>query len=283
MNKENKTLYEYLSEYRSELMGLAILWVVWYHSSLELDVFPSETINNILIFIRGRGYGGVDIFLLLSGMGLYNSLNRNSVAKYLKNRLKRILPTWWILYLVTAVLEFKLLDIRYSAKELLGGITLTGFLTQLPNQGNWYVSFIMVIYLIAPVLYFLFHESKNKRATCIILVAITLLISVTFWGDDGRLTGMTRLPIFVFGMYLSADRDKIKVNRTTIIVLSALMAIGIALLRVCQGIDWDTRWHYGLWWYPFILVTPGLAMLLALLISKTSGIFKLLVYCLDDI
>ena len=132
----------------------------------------------------------------------------------------------------------------------------------------------MVIYLIAPIFYSLFRESKNKSVTCAVLMVITLLISVAFWGDDGRLTGMSRLPIFVLGMYISSERDKIKINHKTIIALSGLLIIGVALLNRCLSFNWDTRWHYGLWWYPFILITPGLALLLALLLEKTSKACK---------
>lgn len=45
-------------------MGLAILWVMFFHSSIKIDNF----ILNVLKII---GYGGVDIFLMISGLGLY--------------------------------------------------------------------------------------------------------------------------------------------------------------------------------------------------------------------
>ena len=55
-----------LSKFRSELMGLACLWVMLHHNYFD---WP-----NALEFLeRFALYGnlGVDIFLLLSGVGLY--------------------------------------------------------------------------------------------------------------------------------------------------------------------------------------------------------------------
>lgn len=59
--------YQVLSKYRTELMGLAIFWVMLFHAhDLDLGI-------NLLNDIRGIGFGGVDIFILLSAMGLVMS------------------------------------------------------------------------------------------------------------------------------------------------------------------------------------------------------------------
>ena len=56
--------YSALSKYRTELMGLAMLWVMLYHAwSLDLGL-------RLLNAVRAFGFGGVDIFILLSAMGL---------------------------------------------------------------------------------------------------------------------------------------------------------------------------------------------------------------------
>ena len=62
--------YGLLSQYRGELMGLAMLWVMLFHAyELRFGVF-------LLDSFKALGFAGVDIFLLLSGMGLYVSLSR---------------------------------------------------------------------------------------------------------------------------------------------------------------------------------------------------------------
>lgn len=62
--------YGLLSQYRGELMGLAMLWVMLFHAyELRFGVF-------LLDSFKALGFAGVDIFLLLSGMGLYVSLSQ---------------------------------------------------------------------------------------------------------------------------------------------------------------------------------------------------------------
>lgn len=62
--------YAGLSKYRSELMGVAMLWVMLFHAyGLKLGV-------PLLDQIKALGFGGVDVFLLLSGMGQYVSLSK---------------------------------------------------------------------------------------------------------------------------------------------------------------------------------------------------------------
>ena len=48
-------------------MGFAISWIIVYHYYLVIQPI------NLSVFPVRIGYGGVDIFLLLSGLGLYYS------------------------------------------------------------------------------------------------------------------------------------------------------------------------------------------------------------------
>ena len=62
-----------LSKHRNALMGIAILWVMLYHLYDYTDALPS-----LVRGIIGIGYGGVDMFLFLSGFGLYYSLSKKN-------------------------------------------------------------------------------------------------------------------------------------------------------------------------------------------------------------
>ena len=68
-----------------ELKGLAILLVVLYHAGGVL------VWQNFL-----HGDLGVDIFIILSGIGLALSSRAESPASFLRRRLVRILPAYWI-------------------------------------------------------------------------------------------------------------------------------------------------------------------------------------------
>ena len=91
---ENQTAYGLLSRYRSALMGVATLWVMLFHAyPFEFGVLPLDAFKAV-------GFCGVDLFILLSGMGLSVSLQRRAgqerLGAYYRRRLSRILPAYWL-------------------------------------------------------------------------------------------------------------------------------------------------------------------------------------------
>ena len=96
--------FEDLSKYRGELMGLAILFVILFHIGMPQ--------SNFFYPLRRLGNIGVDMFLFVSGMGLWFSWTRSRLGKkldgngamgirqatirFFKHRYKRIYPVWII-------------------------------------------------------------------------------------------------------------------------------------------------------------------------------------------
>lgn len=79
-----------ISKYRSELMGWAIVWIMMLHFTF--------TQINPLGFLAQYGFAGVDIFMMVSGLGLFFSIDKNkSIGRYYKRRILRIFPTYYIL------------------------------------------------------------------------------------------------------------------------------------------------------------------------------------------
>lgn len=255
-----KTPYDYLSGHRAELMGVAILWVVWYHTA---QFYPAESLTHPLVFLKRIGYGGVDIFLLVSGMGICNSLGKNSLSVFVQNRLKRVVPVWWTYLAIQIVLGLTACDIRYSVKEVIGFATFTGYWLGMGHQGNWYVYAIMLFYLASPVLLSLLKEAKNRKRAYAVLAMVALLVSTAFFGDD-RLKAFSRVPIYVLGMYFALELDKRAPRKRDWVGLFLLLAAGVAALAVllvhCSK---DLLGAYGLWWYPFLMVAPPLSLFLA--------------------
>ena len=76
-------MQEAIGACRDEIKGAAILWVVFFHAQLGL--------GGLLYDVQKIGYGGVDMFLFLSGFGLYHSLSRDADAgRYLLRRARRL-------------------------------------------------------------------------------------------------------------------------------------------------------------------------------------------------
>ena len=78
-------------------MGFAILWVISFHYQF-LDSTPIGAFTQ-------KGFLGVDMFIALSAFGLCFSLSKESnYIKFLKKRVLRIVPTWWLLITVMLLL-----------------------------------------------------------------------------------------------------------------------------------------------------------------------------------
>lgn len=76
----------------------------------------------------------------------------------------------------------------------------------------------------------------------------------------------TRIPILFLGICLGkCIHNDIKLKKIHCITTFFAGTIGVLLLvffiRYCE----TKLWVYGLWWYPFILITPGLCLLISII------------------
>lgn len=194
MSKENGTLFmspslfsSQLSNNRPYLMGMAILLVVVYHALCWI-YNPIGRFN--------FGFIGVDIFLLLSGMGLCFSYEKNSVSKFYKNRIKRIFPV----YALAVLLKFIIAKTDWSLTDLLCNLLTIGFYTNGGEQRfDWYLESLFTFYLLFPLFYEL---SKLKHIGLLLLFIGTYLflslVPVSWW----YACFIGRFPIFLYGIMI---------------------------------------------------------------------------------
>mgnify|MGYP000273139614 FL=1 len=144
--------YGALSKYRGFLMGFAILWVMYFHIPLK---FATE----VGWFIHRIGFYGVDIFLFLSGLGVYYSLTkRPNVLGFYKARLVRILPA----YIIVVCASYCLLRLdRASALDFFYYISGIGYWTR-HARFDWYIPTQLAFYLITPLFLFFYKSSAAK-------------------------------------------------------------------------------------------------------------------------
>ncbi len=244
-----------LSTYRNPIKGIAILWVCFFHAKLGLEQVP------VLGALQQIGYLGVDLFMLLSGMGLYHSLDRNpSLPGYLKRRAQRLLPAFWpvcLLWCLTMIPGLQLTGWP-AWHSALGSLTLLGHLTGAPYTLNWYLSLLLTTILLAPAAHALLRRAKRPILATKGLVALAGLCGVLFIGRD-QLMLVSRLPLFLLGMGLMAIPTKESDRRviTGLLWLGFLIGAGMLYLAFTRYAHLLIRW--GLYWYPALLMIPGLA------------------------
>ena len=179
-----------ISTYRSELMGWAILWIMMLHFTFN-QIKP-------LGFIAQYGFSGVDIFLFVSGLGLYYSLEKKHylIHYYIKRGL-RIFPTYYIIGFIDRVCLCHENIFTYLFR-----FTTIGFWT-CGVYYDWFIPSLLVLYILSP--YIKTIIDKRLFLIIFIIVAGTLGLSYYFIDkehiiDRAHFFFLYRIPAFIFGM-----------------------------------------------------------------------------------
>jgi peptidoglycan/LPS O-acetylase OafA/YrhL len=125
-----------------ELKGLAIILIIIYHAGGVL------VWNNYL-----HGDIGVDMFVILSGLGLALGSRYSGARGFLTRRLGRILPTYWVVLTVLLVSNTLLLQKQYSWTDI--GLHYLGLHAWFGdaygvsiNDSFWFITLILTLYLL---------------------------------------------------------------------------------------------------------------------------------------
>ena len=231
-----------LSLRRTQLMGVATLMILVCHASSSHVLMP-----HWLGKLMDLGNYGVDIFLMLSGLGLYYSLSKKPITSvmggvnYCKRRGCRILTSYWIIYIPYCII-FLLLS-KYSFGECM--LCLSALEYWLFHRGAWFVSLVLILYFLAPCLYRLM-TGKHRWVWAIGLIVVTTVLCKV---NQGTLTGhnvlyniqfaFSRVPSFVLGMALGVD---CKENRAVSVAWLVVLAIAGVVLAKVFVLGYGTAW-----------------------------------------
>ncbi len=237
-------------KYRSVWLGCAMLWIVFYHSAHFIKG---------LYFFKNIGYGGVDICLFASGAGCYYSLCKNDEPlTFLKRRFARIFPTYWCFLPFWFLYAFKAKEMNIST--ILGNIFGVQSIVGLSNAFNWYITTILLFYIFAPYFKKLVDKISDIKIHMLI-ICLMLVFSIPFWNTIVFIIIVSRIPIFYMGMlFAKYAKQGARVTKKSFVVYIVTMLLGFLLLYLVFNHYRDYRWTHGLYWYPFILVTPGLCV-----------------------
>lgn len=264
-------------------MGVAMAWVMLFHSKLPIS-------NEYLSFVAKIGYGGVDVFLLLSGLGIFFSLDKDSDIKtFYKRRALRILPYYLPIILLFSI--YLCIAYKVSPSIIFYKLTTLSFWLNFNDIGyEWYIPSLLGLYLISP--YYIKCFIKKPVLITIIFSFFSVILSILIYDSklDYLLIFTTRLPIYFMGIlvaYFIKENKKLSVLQVLIIFL--LFIIGGKALHFI--LDTKTL-QYGLLWYPFILIIPFLLVALSSVFSIIKrytfpmltflGKYSLVIYLLHE-
>lgn len=217
-----------LSAKRSIIMGIAMLWIVFFHSSISTDNMP------ILHYLKQMGDIGVDIFLFVSGIGIYYSLQKHeSIKSYLISRLSRILPAFLLINTFWFIIH-DLIVYKTGLINFVKNITTLSFWLD-GNLTTWYLSSILVLQLVAPLLIKLLNrwESRVCILICIFVLCIVFFIRFTQFNEviGHLLIWICRIPIYVVGLWCGKYVQNNKSLRLPVPVL-AVIAAGCVIITL---------------------------------------------------
>lgn len=206
-----------------------MLFVILFHVALDRgDPFYG---------LRRCGNVGVDIFLFLSGVGLWFSwMKTPDVLRFYRRRLLRIVPTW-----IVVAMAFYLPDylgarrFSHSIVDLIGDITINWDFWLHDELTFWYVPAIMALYLAAPWYMRLVQSRPVYRWLPLLMVIWCVMVQWVlpihhavghieiFW---------SRVPIFFIGINFGEmvrTRRQLSSDAVWLLLVTFLMTFGTCL------------------------------------------------------
>ena len=245
---KNPFKLQYLSDYRTELMGWSIIWIMMLHFTFN-QILP-------LGFIAQYGYAGVDIFMFVSGLGLFFSLEKDSeLVHFYKKRFLRIFPTYYVLGIFGSIFLY-----NDNLWQYLFRYSTIGFWNN-SLYAEWYIPSIVTLYLFAPFIKKLF----DKHLFYIIIAINVSLLFVSYYivaeeyvtKGEAHFFLLYRIPAFIFGMFCGYGLK----NNISGKIFTFVLLIGIPLFLLLY------RHHHEVYNYKYF---STLFLFLSLVLKNTN-------------
>lgn len=235
----------WFSRYRNEIFGLSMIQLFFFHFSEDFtnavkrgaiaasDVWYGKA---AVYFHDYIGSIGVEIFLILSGMGLYYAWHKNSHLSYFyRRRLRRVV----VPYLIVAVIFWIIKDLVFHDRGIttfIQDVCFYSFFTKRNVTTIWFIGLIIALYIVFPLIYMRVTDDNDLTALCstIFLVLCMNVIMELLTKSDHSIANriniaFTRVPDFAIGVYLGKYIKKdIKIPApVTAVISAAFIFIGV--------------------------------------------------------
>lgn len=217
--------------------------LLYYHSGLQ----NYEDLNLTIWYTLGS----VEMFMFVSGFGIYQSLlKQRDTCSFYRKRLSRLAPSY--LPVIAVYCAGGMLFDGMRLGEAVGNLTAMGWWFGLENQFNWYVPATIILYLLSPLFFDSIQAGKSRWC----FAALFILI-VAGWRSN-LLLALTRFPTYFMGMCFGAKYASKSVQTKGEAVLFTIAgAVSMALVPYFFLYRRNTLWYYGMYWILFCFSTPA--------------------------
>lgn len=210
-----------ISRFRGQQMGMAMLFIILFHVALpRTDAFFG---------LRRMGNLGVDMFLFLSGIGLWYSWMKDSCyRRFMWKRYVRIYPAWLFIACLYYIPRFD--GVHWV--DLFGDILINWDFWLHDELTFWYVPATMMLYIFAPPYMELIRRHPIYQWLVVVMVMWCILVQYVtpihhavghleiFW---------SRVPIFFIGINMGeAVRQKKTLDGQSIWMIWIMFAMTLS-------------------------------------------------------
>lgn len=224
----------YISKFRTEIMGQAIIGVMLAHIKC-IACFPESLWNKLLgVFCYSVFTGG---FLLLSGLGLYKSFSVNdNIGRFYKKRARRLMIPYICLSFPFFVFTDLYLDGGGNIIQFLGHISTISFWLNGNFYGMWYIAVSVALYIVYPWVHnFVYNNNGTPylRFVCLMgLCAIVKVLCKYFFPDYyAKISiALETYPLMLVGSYIMYIIDTKTKYSFDVIFCSKVIVVAVVLL-----------------------------------------------------
>lgn len=218
----------YISKYRMEIMGYAILGVMLAHIK-GICGFPDTIANKLLgVFCFSVFTGG---FVFLTGLGLCLSLHKDgNLKRFYTKRIKRLLIPYWIIS--TPYFFCTDLYLNSDVVAFVEHVTTISFWLQGNYSGMWYIAMTVVIYLIYPFMHKFMYGGKVQTVyAVVILLGLYMIVNKalftyapTFYHNTE--IAITKFPLLILGSLTMSYTTNCRKG----LIIKPIIGLGISCL-----------------------------------------------------
>lgn len=191
---------------------LFALLIVWHHIPWVDGAFHT------------MGWCPVSFFLIISGYLSVNS-NTTNIKKFYVRKFFRIFPIYWICLIGSLILTIPIRS--FWTIENISGIVKNIFMLQtyLPtntvdsylNPPSWFLSVLVLFYILLPILQKLQKLNSNKFAIGVLIYFVVMVIATWYFYDGGMqirvFNPIVRLSECLLGMVLADYLKNVRISR----------------------------------------------------------------------
>jgi len=253
--------------------GVAILMIIVLHAAMTTP--DISLINSVLFDFVSRLSTGMQLFFVLSGYFIYQSMQRLSnnnagVKIFLYKRMAKILPLYLIFLFLNIALFFVFSELYNdfsgfhrstvtSSDINLNNIFLHIFMLQgfVPEymhslvDGSWSILTEVYFYLLFPVVIFPFIKSLKKSIVVFMIILVSSMyfrayIAPIIWPDQSEFYYyffLNQLPVFILGGVMShlINQNQEGANEYSGILFAFSVVLFFGLIR---GLNYPLAYHY---------------------------------------